>query len=85
MLADGMNRRLFLEIRNPVDKTVSFSALNLQNNQWLWKDVTFEETWWISLRAIEGDMLLFTIYTDTNNPDKKSVLAYDVMRKEVAW
>lgn len=85
MLADGKNRRLFLEIRNAADKTVSFSALNLQNNQWLWKDLVFEEPWWISLRAIEGDILLFTIYTDANNPDKKSVLAYHVVKKEIAW
>lgn len=85
MVADGNHQRLFLEIRNPDDKTVSFSALNLQNNQWLWKDLVFEEPWWISLRATEGDILLFTIYTDTNNPDKKSVLAYHVTRKEVAW
>lgn len=85
MVADGNHQRLFLEIRNPDDKTVSFSALNLQNNQWLWKDLVFEEPWWISLRAIEGDILLFTIYTDTNNPDKKSVLAYHVVRKELAW
>ncbi len=85
MVADGNNQRLFLEIRNPVDKTVSFSALNLQNNQWLWKDLVFEEPWWISLRAAEGDILLFTIYTDSNNPDKKSVLGYDVVKRNVAW
>lgn len=85
MLADGNNQRLFLEIRNPVDKTVSFSALNLQNNQWLWKDLVFEEPWWISLRAVQGDILLFTIYIDTNNPDKKSVLAYHISKKEIVW
>lgn len=84
-LADGNNHRLFVEVRNPVDKTVSFSALNLQNNQWLWKDVIFEEAWWISLRAVEGDILLFIIYADTGNPDKKSVLAYDVTEKKIAW
>lgn len=84
-LADGNNQRLFLEIRNPIGKTVSFSALNLQNNQWLWKDVRFEEPWWISLRAVEGDILLLTLYTDTNNPDKKSVLAYDVVKNNIAW
>ena len=84
-LADANNQRLFVEIRSPVDKTVSFSALNLQNNQWLWKDVIFEEAWWITLRAVEGDILLFTIYADSDNPDKKSVLAYDVTERKIAW
>ena len=84
-LADGNNHRLFLEVRNVQEKKVSFSALNLQNNQWLWKDVTLEEPWWVSLAAIGGDILLFTLYTDTNNPDKKSILAYDVVKNQLAW
>jgi hypothetical protein len=84
-LADGKNHRLFLETRNIEEKKVSFSALNLQNNQWLWKDMKLEEPWWVSLGAIGGDMLLFTLYTDTNNPDKKSVVAYDVVKKQIAW
>lgn len=84
-LADQNNQRLFLEVRNPDEKTVSFSALNLRNNQWLWKDVRLEEPWWISLRAIQGDILLLTVYTDTNNPDKKSVVAYDVIQNRLVW
>jgi hypothetical protein len=28
---------------------------------------------------------LFTLYTDTNNPDKKTLLAYDVVRNQIAW
>lgn len=84
-LADEQNARLFLEIRNPSSRSVSFSALNVRNNQWLWKDVRFEEPWWVSLRAVRNDILLLTIYTDTDNPDKKSVLAYDVSNSCIAW
>jgi hypothetical protein len=84
-LADGYNNRLFLEVRDIQEKKVSFSALNLQNNQWLWKDVSLEEPWWISLTAIAGDILLLTLYTDTNNPDKKSLIAYDVLKNQMIW
>lgn len=84
-LADGKNERLFLEVRDPQQKTVSFSALNLRNNQWLWKEVRLEEPWWISLRAAEGDILFFTLYTDVQNPDKKSLIAYDVIGEKVTW
>lgn len=85
MLADGDNQRLFLEVRDPSERTVAFSALNLQNNQWLWKDIRLEEPWWISLRAISGDILLLTVYTDAGNPEKKSVVAYDVVKNHIAW
>ena len=84
-LADGSHPRLFLEVRDVQEKKVSFSALNLRNYEWLWKDVTLEEPWWVSLAASGGDLLLFTIYTDTNNPDRKSLLAYDVSENKIAW
>ncbi len=84
-LAAGNSHRLFLEVRNPDKRTVSFSALNLRNNQWLWKDIIFDEPWWVSLRAAEGDMLLLTVYTDAANPDKKSLVAYDVVKERIAW
>jgi hypothetical protein len=84
-LADGKNQRLFLEVRNVLEKKVSFSALNLHNNQWLWKDVVLDEPWWVSLTAVDGNILLFTVYTDTDNPDKKSIIAYDVDKSQMAW
>lgn len=84
-LADGAKARLFLEVRNSGQKTVSFSALNLQNNQWLWKDVVFDERWWISMRAVAGDILLLTVYDDVNNPDKKSIVAFDVNTQQILW
>lgn len=84
-LADGDNQRLFLEVRDAQEKSVSFSALNLRNNQWLWKDLRLEEQWWVSLRAVSGDVLLFTVYTDASNPDKKSIVAFDVQQGRMVW
>jgi hypothetical protein len=84
-LVEGTRNRLYLEVRNAQEKKVTFSALNLQNNQWLWKDMAFEEPWWIGLGAVAGDVLLFTVYNDTNNPDKKSLIGYDVVKKQIVW
>lgn len=84
-IADGNNARLFLEVRDPERKTVSFSALNLRNKQWLWKDVVFEEPWWVSMLTVESDVLLLTLYTDSNNPDRKSLIAWDVMSQRLIW
>ena len=85
ILADANSNRLFLEVRDVDQKKVSFSALNLQNYAWLWKDVVLEEPWWVSMSAIAGDKLLLTVYTDTNNPDKKTLLVFDVLKQEIAW
>ncbi|MBA4058259.1 MAG: hypothetical protein C0490_26315, partial [Marivirga sp.] len=45
----------------------------------------FDEPWWISLGASSGDILLFTIYLETNNPDKKGVFAYHIEDRKVVW
>lgn len=84
-LADPENKRLYLEIRNIERKQVFFSALDLAHNAWIWKNITFDETWWINLQSVAGNVLLFTLYTDENNPDKKGVFAYDVHRKVNLW
>jgi hypothetical protein len=85
IMVDDAQQRLYLEVRNPTEKKVAFSALNLRNNQWLWKDVTFEEPWWVSLGAVAGDIVLFTVYTDEHNPDKKSLIAYHALQNRMIW
>jgi hypothetical protein len=84
-LADTEHKRLFVEIRNSESKCVMFSALDLETSQWLWKEKKFEEPWWISLGGVSSNILLLTIYTDTNNPDKKSVLAFEVTQERTSW
>lgn len=37
------------------------------------------------MRAVSQDVLLLTVYTDTANPDKKSVIAYDVVEQRLTW
>lgn len=84
-LADGGHSRLFVEVRNSEKKSVTFYALDVKNGQWLWKEKKFEEPWWISLAAVCNNVLLFTIYIDTNNPDKKGLLAFDVDAEKILW
>lgn len=39
----------------------------------------------MSLAEVSGDILLFKVYTDTNNPDRKSILAYDYLKNKIVW
>ncbi len=47
--------------------------------------MSFDEPWWISMRAASEDILLLTVYSDTANPDKKSVIAYDIAEQRMVW
>jgi len=85
MLESSANKVLLLEVRRPSDRTVSFAAYDYAENRFLWQDVAFEEPWWINLSGIVGEMVLFTVYTETNNPDQKSLLAYRLRQQSIAW
>ena len=85
MLESSENKMLLLELRRPADKTVHFAAYDYAENRFLWQDVTFEEPWWINLSAVAGQMVLFTVYTETNNPDQKSLVAYRLLDQSIAW
>lgn len=76
---------LFVEVRNNEQKRASFSALDIKTGKFRWRDVVFDEPWWISLGASSGDILVFTIYLETNNPDKKGVFAYHIDDRKIVW
>src|SRR5688572_15127674 len=39
----------------------------------------------MNLSAVSDDIVLFTLYTDTNNPDKKATLAYNLDEGTMIW
>ena len=84
-LADESAKLVFIESRDSERKRVMFSAWDIEKNTFLWEDIEFDEKWWISLGYANQGMLLFTLYTDTNNPDNKSVIAFDIHQKEIRW
>jgi hypothetical protein len=45
----------------------------------------FEEPWWITQEFVAGNQLMLSVYADTNNPDKKSLIVFDVELKKMSW
>jgi hypothetical protein len=76
---------MIFEIRDSDKKQVSFAAFNVKNNQWLWQDKMSEEPWWVNLNSVYSNQILLTIYTETNNPDKKGILIYTLSDFTLSW
>jgi hypothetical protein len=85
ILADPAEKKLIAEIRNTIHKTVAFSCIDIEKNIWLWTDVRLEEPWWVTASAVSKNVLLFTTYNDSNNPDKKSLIAFDIFEQKTLW
>lgn len=84
-VCDPDRPRLYLECRDHDRKRVSFYAFSLEEGRWLWEDIELEETWWMTLAGVWDDVLLLTAYHDTNNPDQKSLFAFDADTREPLW
>ncbi len=76
---------LVFEIRHGENKQVSFAALNVKDGNWLWQDKLSEEPWWVNLNSVSSNRIILTIYTETNNPDKKGILVYSLLDFTLDW
>jgi hypothetical protein len=76
---------LLIEVRNQDKKEVSFSAFSMTDNSFLWKDRMLEENWWINASALISGKVIFTVYMDTNNPDKKGIVVYSLDDLTLLW
>jgi hypothetical protein len=74
-----------IEVRDKAAKQVSFWALDYTTKQFIWSDRRLEETWWVNVAGVYKDVILFTIYLDANNPDKKAVVAYSLQDFRMMW
>ncbi len=85
MLTDPEARYLFLEIRHEKQHQVRFAALDLEHEKLLWKDLTFQEPWWVSMSATDGSTLVLHEYQDSQNPERKQYFAIDVATRQTIW
>lgn len=76
---------LLLEVRDHQNRQVTFSALQYTDNTWLWHEVKLDEPWWVGLAAASQGVILFTIYLDTANPDKKGIVACALTDCKLLW
>lgn len=76
---------LLLEVRDHARKQVAFSALHYGNDRFLWYNKVLEEPWWVALADAAEGMVLFTLYIDTNNPDRKGMLGYTLADLQLQW
>lgn len=77
--------RLLLTTRDSAAMQVSFSLIDLQKGDFLFEDLAFEESWWISVYHFYGDVAVFQVYEDTQDIEAKSYFALDLISQEAIW
>jgi len=76
---------LLLEVRDGRQRRTLFSTFDLNDGKLIWENVAFEESWWVALDGADGDIALFSMFTNTANPDRKSLFAYHIRQQKILW
>jgi hypothetical protein len=75
---------LAIENRDGEHLKVSFSALEVSANKFLIKDWVTDD-WLTGLVGVKKHVLLLQKYVTKGNPDKKSIMAFDMEAKHFRW
>jgi hypothetical protein len=85
-LAVEPENRLVLEVRDDVNFKVTFSLLDYAKNEFVWKDISLSESWWVSLAAANKSTVLLNRFMNKGgNPDHKSLIALDAAAATIRW
>ena len=68
-----------LEIRDESTRQVSFSCINLTTGIILWKNLSPEKSWWLSLVGIFDEFLILHKYSSNQKPEPKGLLIIDAL------
>lgn len=76
---------LLLTIRDQEQLKVSFSLVELSTGDLLFEGLSFEEDWWISTYHFFENTIVFQVYEDSQDMDRKHYFALDIETKEIIW
>ena len=76
---------LLISTRDEDKKEVAFTLFDLHSKTFCWRDLIFEEPWWVGVTHITDDHIVFHTFQDSKDFQKKSIFGFDAERKEVVW
>lgn len=77
--------RLLITTRDSQALEVSFALFEISKQEFLWQNLAFEESWWISAYQFTGDFVVFQTYNDTQDIEARTAFAFDVEQEEALW
>jgi hypothetical protein len=71
-----------LETRDESKRQVSFSCINLLTGNLLWKNISPEKSWWLSLVGVFDEYLFLHKYSSNQKPEPEGLLILNVQTGE---
>ncbi len=79
------NDKLIIEERNVDNKQAYFNCLNINNGKKIFKNLQFDEKFWIGIETVYNDVILFHKFRKPDMPHHRGILAFDIKTKKTIW
>jgi len=76
---------LLISTRDKEKLEVAFNLFDLSSNTFLWRDIVFEEAWWIGVSHFFNDVIVFHTYADSQDLEQKSLFGFNIVDRSVIW
>ncbi|HEY9165668.1 MAG TPA: DUF4905 domain-containing protein [Candidatus Kryptonia bacterium] len=76
---------LAVELRDTANKTASFAGIEIGSGKTLWKDLRFENGWWVTINTIYEDVILLQQFVRPDMPTAGKVFAVDLLSGKILW
>ena len=76
---------LLISTRNQKILEVTFHLFDIESKEFLWRDLVFEEPWWIGVTHFYDDTIVFHTYQNSQDLESKSIFGFNWIEKEVVW
>jgi hypothetical protein len=63
----------------------TFSLYDLKQHSFLWKSISFDESWWVSIYVFVDNIIVFQIFNDSQNIEARSLFGFEISKMEAVW
>ncbi len=81
----AFNGHLLITSRNKTDLKTSFSLFKQDERKFLWRDLSFSEDWWLSIFHVNGAVVVFQVFEDTQDIGARSFFGFDWHNQKTTW
>ena len=84
-LISSDNDKLIIEERNIEKKQAYFNCLNIYTGKKVFKNLQFNEKFWIGIETVYNDVILFHKFRKPDMPHHRGILAFDIESQKTIW
>ena len=79
------NNLIIGETRNQEAKSTGFFCVDMQSGKSLWKNISFDEPWWIGIEAVHERWMILHGFVRPDMPEHRGIRVVDIESGKLLW